>query len=114
MEPSIEDLKAANLKLKLENENLLAQNEILKNKVFQNDLFKIIDDLDIEISKIDDDEFMGFLRFFYDSGGVESMTLKLKQMLGIKDPPKPEKSFDMPPELIKYLEQVEKNKNKIF
>lgn len=115
MELSIEELKSENLKLKLENKSLVEQIGNLKNTVFRKDLLELIDKLDIPIGKIDDDEFIGYLRIIYDKAGVGGMEIKLREMLGIEDEPPSDKSFDIPDDVLKYMEKVSQTrlKNKI-
>lgn len=105
---NIEELKAENLKLKFENDSLKEQNQTLKNTIFRKDLFALIDELEIRISDIDDEDFMDMLQYYYDKGGADLMKNKLKEFLKIEDAPEPESSFDMPPDVLKYMEKLQK------
>lgn len=104
-EAALEELKSELLKLKLENTSLQEQNKNLKNTIFRKDLFATIDELNISTFDVDDEDFLDIIRFYYDKGGIEMMVKKLKEMFNIQDPPKAEKSFDPPPEIIKYMDK---------
>lgn len=105
---NIESLKSENLKLKFENESLKEQIQTQKNTIFRKDLFNLIDELEIRITDIDNEDFMDILRYYYDKGGIDLMRINLKKLLKIEDKPEPESTFDMPPDLIKYMEKLQK------